>query len=296
MSLLSGILVVDKPAGFTSHDVVAKMRGILRERRIGHAGTLDPMATGVLPLFIGAATKAVPFLPGEKSYAADFILGMTTDTQDSTGRTLSVSDVRPGLEEMCAGLEGFRGEIWQTPPMMSAVKVGGVRLYRYARQGIEVERQPRRVIVSALTLDEPAPGTFTLCVTCSAGFYVRTLIHDLGQVWGCGAVMTGLRRLCAGPYTLEEAHTLEDISGAKESGRLEALLIPLDSLFSELPCVMLDTHEEIKWRNGMAVMLPEERFVPRVRVYAPGGRFLSVGVMERVDSGARLRTEKNFFG
>jgi tRNA pseudouridine55 synthase len=221
MCSYEGVLVVDKPSGCTSHDVIRRLRGILGEKRIGHAGTLDPMATGVLPVFVGRATKQIQYMPGHKRYLAELALGLTTDTQDCTGRVLATSEHRPHWDEMLRALDGFRGDILQIPPMVSAVQIGGQRLYKLHRKGLEVERAPRPLHVSELTLEPLDLDEFTLTVSVSKGGYIRTLIHDLGQVWGCGAVMTALRRVQAGPYTEAMALSLRQIAEYHGKGELQ---------------------------------------------------------------------------
>lgn len=228
----NGIIIIDKPAGWTSMDVCAKLRGILHEKRVGHAGTLDPMATGVLPVFIGQATKAVSFAEnGRKVYEAVLQLGRVTDTQDTTGETLEERAVTVTADDMRAALPRFLGEIEQIPPMYSAIKVNGQKLYDLARQGKEVARKPRRITIYDLALtEELGNGQYALRVECSKGTYIRTLCHDLGQALGCGGCMAALRRTEASGFGIGEAVTLED--AAREG---EALLRPLDSLFRVYP-------------------------------------------------------------
>ena len=207
-----GIIIMDKPQGFTSFDMVAKMRGMLGTRKVGHAGTLDPMATGVLPIFVGRATKCCDLLPDQdKSYTATFELGYTTDTLDATGKLLSKQPVTAGEEQVRAVLERFRGPISQLPPMYSAISIGGKRLYDLARQGSEVERERRPVTIHSLELTaaQPQENRYTIEVNCSKGTYIRTLCADIGEALGCGATMTALRRTCAAGFSLEDALTLE---------------------------------------------------------------------------------------
>lgn len=210
--MLNGILLVDKAPGWTSHDVVAKCRGILREKRIGHGGTLDPMATGLLVLFVGPATKLVSRLPGEKTYIAKLRFGRETNTYDTEGETVRIYEKIPGANELQTVLPRYTGELMQIPPMVSAVKVGGKKLYELARKGIEVERQPRPVTVRELTWMGEEDGEHTLLVQCSAGTYVRALIHDVGHDLGSGAVMTALRRTRSGPFRVEDAIPVGDVS------------------------------------------------------------------------------------
>ena len=234
---MNGILLIDKPMGWTSSDVVAKLRGVLHEKRIGHSGTLDPMATGLLVLFVGRATRAVEFAEShDKRYLARLRLGLATDTQDTTGTPVGGTPRPVSREELEAALSRFRGEIEQIPPMYSAIKVKGRKLYEIARRGGEVERRPRRVCIRSLSLvGEEEGGDFLFDITCSKGTYVRTLCHDVGTVLGCGGCMSALRRLRAGDFRLEDAHTLASVIEAAEQGRAEELLLPVDSLFAACP-------------------------------------------------------------
>ena len=202
--MANGIIIIDKPAGWTSMDVCAKLRGILKTKKVGHAGTLDPMATGVLPVFVGQATRAVSFAEdGEKEYIAGLRLGRTTDTQDTSGETLDTHPVLTGREDLLHLLPRFTGEIQQVPPMYSAVKIGGQKLYQIARRGGEIQRPARPVTVYELELlDQTGPGDYTLRIRCSKGTYVRTLCHDIGQALGCGGCMSSLRRTVAAGSTL----------------------------------------------------------------------------------------------
>ena len=285
----SGILIIDKPSDWTSMDVCAKLRGIFHERRVGHAGTLDPMATGVLPVFIGRATRAVEFAEkGDKEYIAGLCLGTVTDTQDATGRILSQSDGDLPAEAVAAALPRFTGDILQVPPMYSAIKKDGKKLYELARAGKEVERPPRPVTIHALELlEETGPGEFLLRVRCSKGTYVRTLCHDIGAALGCGGCMSSLRRTMAAGYTLRQAVTLEE---AAERG--EALLLPLDSLFPDCPAYTIPTaRQEERCRHGNP--LPAPGLAPGTyRVYGQGGEFLCLSRVE----GDHLVSIKNLFG
>lgn len=209
---MNGILLVDKPADWTSHDVVAKLRGVLGERRMGHSGTLDPMATGLLVVFLSRATRAVSFSENHsKCYEARLRLGLTTDTQDTTGTVLSRCDRRVTRAELEAALPQFRGDILQTPPMYSALKVDGQKLYEIARRGGEVARKTRPITIEELTVLGEADGDYVLRVRCSKGTYIRTLCHDIGAALGCGGVMSALRRTEVGGYRVEDAHTMDEL-------------------------------------------------------------------------------------
>ncbi len=287
---MNGILLIDKPAGWTSSDVVAKLRGILREKRIGHSGTLDPMATGLLVVFVGRATRAVEFAESHaKRYHAALRLGLETDTQDITGRPLSVCEQSVTREELEAVLPRFRGELSQIPPMYSAIKVKGQKLYEIARRGGEVERQPRAVTISRLELLGQEDGDWLLDVSCSKGTYVRTLCHDIGRTLGCGGCMSALRRLKAGDFTLDKACTLEQVQQAADAGRAEELLLPVDSLFSDCPPLSLSPRDEQRLRCGNVI--PCAASDATYRVYGSSGDFLALCRAER----GQLKTIKSFF-
>ena len=282
-----GILIIDKPTGWTSMDVCAKLRGILREKRIGHAGTLDPMATGVLPVFVGRATKAVQFAEnGRKEYRAVLKLGTVTDTQDTTGTVLETHPVTVGADEVRAALEHFTGELLQLPPMYSALKVNGQKLYDLARQGKTVERKPRAITVYELELlEQSAPDEFTLRVVCSKGTYIRTLCHDLGQALGCGGCMAALRRTEASGFRIDEAVTIEDV---QREG--EALLRPLDSQFRAYPAFTIPNAAQEKnclCGNPLRVRLADGIY----RVYGQKGDFLA---LSEARDGV-LTSKRNFF-
>ena len=290
----NGILVIDKPAGWTSMDVCAKVRGIFHEKRVGHAGTLDPMATGVLPVFIGRATRAVEFASeGEKEYLAGLRLGQVTDTQDTTGTVLETHPVDVTLEALEAALEPFRGDIQQIPPMYSAIKRDGKKLYELARAGKEVERPPRPVTIYELEVLEEAPAgfpqeedTWYLRVRCSKGTYVRTLCHDIGQALGCGGCMSALRRTEAAGYTLDQAVTLEELQAGSDPA---ALLIPVDGCFGEYPAVTIGAEVLKKAKNGspFSCAVADGTW----RVYGPDGEFLLLGRC----AGGVMATIKSFF-
>ncbi len=286
--MADGILVIDKPAGWTSMDVCAKLRGVFHEKRVGHGGTLDPMATGVLPVFIGRATRAVEFAENsEKEYIALLRLGLVTDTQDITGTVLERRAVCVTAREVAAVLPQFTGPLLQIPPMYSAVKIHGKKLYELARKGKEIERPPRPVTIHALELLDGAGSDYRLRVRCSKGTYIRTLCHDMGQALGCGAVMAELRRTMAGGFSLSDAVPLEDIVSAAAP---EALLRPTDVYFRDRPAATVRGTAEKKVRSGapVSLALPDGEY----RVYGAEGEFLALSRC----SGGTLKSIKNFFG
>lgn len=276
-------------------DVCAKLRGMFHEKRVGHAGTLDPMATGVLPVFIGRATRAVQYAAeSDKEYIAGLKLGVVTNTQDTTGEILEERPVDVTRDQLLAALEAFHGWIRQVPPMYSAIKVNGKKLYELARKGREVEREPRTVAIRALELLDETPPEGADCLlraACSKGTYVRTLCHDIGQALGCGGCMASLRRTRAAGFTLEDSVTLEAVQQAVDRGEGEGLLLPVDSYFAGLPVLVLkNAGAEKKIRNGAALAI---RDMPdgEYRVYGMDKTFLALG---RV-AGGTLTTVKSFF-
>ncbi len=287
---MNGIILVDKPRGFTSHDVVAKLRGILRQRRIGHSGTLDPMATGLLVVFVGRATRAVQFAENhEKEYIAGLRLGLVTDTQDITGSVLSESGEHAQESELLEILPEFLGEQSQIPPMYSAIKIEGKKLYELARKGIEAERKPRQIAIETLELVGREEDDFILRVVCSKGTYIRTLCHDIGQRLGTGAVLSSLRRTAAGGLSVNDACTLEEISALTQAGRLEEILRPVDSLFSEHPAVTLTQEQKSRCLVGNSFAFPGENGT--YRAYDTDGSFLMLASVEN----GQMHTIKSFF-
>jgi tRNA pseudouridine55 synthase len=243
---LNGYLIVDKPCGWTSHDVVAKLRSILHERRIGHSGTLDPMATGVLAVFVGRATRAIEFCAADdKEYSAVMRLGLVTDSQDITGNILSVCDVEVSDEKLADCLGSFVGEISQIPPMYSAVKINGKKMYELARKGINIDRPPRQITIHKLELNSRSGCDVRFKVTCSKGTYIRTLCHDIGQALGCGACLSELRRTRCGSFLLDDAKTLDEIAVAGAEA-----LMPIDHIFASYPAITLGAEDERHCRNG----------------------------------------------
>ena len=282
---VSGILLLDKDPDWTSQDCVSKLRGILGERRIGHAGTLDPLATGLLVVLVGRATRAASYAEAEeKEYVAAFRPGMVTDTQDITGNLLSRSDVLPTEAEVRAMLARFTGEIQQIPPMYSAIKVNGQKLYDIARRGGTVERQPRRITIHALEHLGVDGGDHILRIRCSKGTYIRTLCHDLGEALGCGGCMAALRRTASGAFRVEDARRITELTRADRD-----TLLPIDFLFPQAPAVTLDAPAERRCRCGND--FPLDAAAGEYRFYSASGEFLALG---RVKDG-RGQSIKSFF-
>ena len=290
--MYNGILLLNKEMGFTSHDAVAKLRGILRFRRIGHAGTLDPMAQGLLVMLLGKATRASEYASGaEKEYIADFILGVETDTQDTTGNVLAEAPVDVTESQLRQALSSFEGGYDQVPPMYSAIQKDGVRLYDLARKGKEVERESRFIALPLLELLSFDPPRGKLRVRCSKGTYIRTLCHDLGQRLGCGGAMSALTRVQAGDFSLEDALTLGEVEQLIKEGTLQQHILPVDRLFASLPAVTLTEEGAKRARNGAHAaqkhLLSGE--IPPVdslcRVYTPDGEFLMTGKGGLLDMG-----------
>lgn len=288
---MNGILLVDKPADWTSNDVVVKLKGALHERRIGHSGTLDPMATGLLVVFVGRATRAVEFAEAhDKRYIAGLRLGLVTDTQDISGTVLESRDADVSAAELRPALARFIGEQEQVPPMYSAIKVNGRRLYDIARSGGEVERKARKIKISRIDIVGRKNGDYLLGISCSKGTYIRALCNDIGAALGCGGCMSSLRRVAAGEFSVDSAHTLEEVIAAAEEGEAESLLLPVDSLFKSLPTFEVDEPREKRIRNGSEIKTPY-LLDGEYRVYSKSGEFLMLG---RVKDG-KMRTVKSFF-
>ena len=290
---MQGILIVDKPAGWTSFDVIAKMRGVLGTRKLGHSGTLDPMATGVLPVFCGGASKAVDLqLNHDKTYRATLRLGSRTDTGDITGTVLETRPVTAGEAELKEILPRFVGPQMQVPPMYSAVKVNGQPLYKAARQGLTVERKARPIEVYGIAYEgSPVPGEYTLTVRCSKGTYIRTLLEEIAQGMGQLGAMSALRRTRAGLFTEADAHTLEEILAAKEAGPvvLARLVLPVERVFEPLPLLEVDAGTAQHLYNGCPTshyLAPDGRY----RVRNREGQFLGLANV----TGGVLRVEKLF--
>ena len=290
---MQGILIVDKPTDWTSFDVIAKLRGILGTRKLRHSGTLDPMATGVLPVFCGGASKAVDLqLDHTKAYRATLKLGARTDTGDVTGTVLETAPVTAGEKELLEVLPRFVGPRMQTPPMYSAVKINGQPLYKLARQGMEVERKARPIEILSIQYEgSPAENEYTLTVKCSKGTYIRVLLEEIAEAMGQKGTMSALRRVAAGVYTEADAHSLEEIQAAKNAGpeALQALMLPVESVFTSLPLLVADERVEQHLYNGC----PTSRYPAadgRYRVRNAQGQFLGLANI----TGGVLRVEKLF--
>ena len=294
---MQGILIVDKPTDWTSFDVIAKLRGILGTRKLGHSGTLDPMATGVLPVFCGGASKAVDLqMDHTKAYRAVLKLGARTDTGDVTGTVLETAPVTAGEKELLDVLPQFVGPQMQTPPMYSAVKINGQPLYKMARQGIEVERKARPIEILSIEYGgSPAENEYALTVRCSKGTYIRVLLEDIAAAMGQKGTMSALRRVAAGVYTEADAHTLEEIQAAKNAGpaALEALMLPVESVFVSLPLLTVAPRVEQHLYNGC----PTSRYPAadgRYRVRNEAGQFLGLAkVVDGVLKVEKLFVERN---
>ena len=290
---MQGILIVDKPTDWTSFDVIAKLRGILGTRKLGHSGTLDPMATGVLPVFCGGASKAVDLqLDHTKAYRATLKLGARTDTGDVTGTVLETAPVTAGEKELLEVLPRFVGPRMQTPPMYSAVKINGQPLYKLARQGMEVERKARPIEILSIQYEgSPAENEYTLTVKCSKGTYIRVLLEEIAEAMGQKGTMSALRRVAAGVYTEADAHSLEEIQTAKNAGpeALQALMLPVESVFTSLPLLVASERVEQHLYNGC----PTSRYPAadgRYRVRNAQDQFLGLANI----TGGVLRVEKLF--
>ena len=284
---MNGIVIVDKPQGWTSQDVTARLRRVFNTRRIGHGGTLDPMATGVLPVFVGRATRGVEFFEhAEKTYETVLRLGITTDTEDISGTVLTEQDAFVTGEQLGEVLANFRGEILQVPPMYSALKVGGQKLVDLARKGKEVERQPRPITIHELRLLGMEADGIHLRVRCSKGTYIRTLCKDIGEALGCGGCMAALRRVQAGEYTIDEAVPLQPLLETEDP---EPYLRPVDTMFRQYDAITLTEKQELRCRNGnsFSISLANGTY----RAYGKNGEFLA---LSKVDGGI-MSTIKSFF-
>lgn len=296
---MTGIIILDKPKGITSFGAVARVRRICGEKKCGHTGTLDPMATGVMTVMLGNTTRFIELLPShDKAYIASFRLGTVTDTLDITGTVLETREVKSSSAQVKEALKSFVGEISQLPPMYSAVSVNGQRLYDLARKGIEVERKPRQITVYSIEMlsENEADGEYSVSVECSSGTYIRTLIADLGEMLGCGAVLTDLRRTKANGFSIEKAVTLEQLEAAMNDGTIESVLMPVDRAMEEYPVITVSAAQAKRFSNGGELDLQRLKY-PRMiglfRIYDPENRFIGLG---EIGSGDSLTVKRVYKG
>ena len=295
----NGVLIVNKPEGITSHDVVGKIRKLYGTRKVGHTGTLDPLATGVLVILLGRAAKAAEYLVADrKTYKARLTLGLTTDTEDITGKVITQSNIIPSGEQVMTACGEFVGKIKQIPPMYSALKVDGRKLYDLAREGIEVERQARDIeIFQLVCAPTERENEFDLLVECSSGTYIRTLCADVGARLGCGGVMSALHRVKAGGFDIENSHTFEELELLEMSERYK-LLAPTESLFTEFPMVKLPAFYEKLCRSGCEIYQNKIKtnleVGTRVRLYSANGEFFALGEVRQYENGTAIKAIKTF--
>ena len=298
--MANGIIVIDKPQEWTSMDVCAKIRGVLHERRVGHAGTLDPMATGVLPVFVGRATRAVEFASeSEKEYIAGLKLGVVTNTQDTTGQVVEERPVEADRAALEGALAAFRGEITQIPPMYSALKRDGKKLYELARAGREVERKARPVKILDISVEEIALPRVTMTVSCTKGTYIRTLCYDIGRKLGCGGCMESLLRTRVGQFELKDSLTLSEIEKQRDNGGLADHILAVDAVFLEYPALTMKEEFDKLVHNGNPFYRNQaEGDSPAqdspVRVYDSQGRFIGIYALDREKN--VLKPQKVFLG
>jgi tRNA pseudouridine55 synthase len=298
-NLPGGVLAIRKGEGMTSHDVVNRVRRLYNTKRVGHAGTLDPLATGVLVVLVGRAAKACEYISSDrKIYRATLRLGLTTDTEDITGGILTKSDAIPDSEQVEKVCREFVGNIKQIPPMYSALKVGGQKLYDLARQGKTVDREARDVTVFTLDCEKTeSPTDYIITITCSGGTYIRTLCADIGAKLGCGGVMATLERLDACGVSIEECHTLEEIEKLTEEARQE-LLLPTERLFEDLEGVKLSAFFEKLFRDGCPIYQKKIKtdfaIGKRVKIYSEDGRFFALGEIVEREDGLAVKSIKIF--
>ncbi len=299
---MDGILLVIKPPAMTSFDVVAWLRRIIGIRKIGHAGTLDPAACGLLPVCIGKATKSIEWFSGfSKSYRVEMVLGVTTDTYDGEGNIIEERPVRVSDDAIKGVFQRFIGEYEQIPPMYSAVKVKGKRLYELAREGVEVERKGRKITVSSIRLlnitSHQSHPIVRFDVKCSKGTYIRSLCHDMGKELGCGAYMSFLIRTGVGPFLLEQAVTLEKIEECCRNGKIASIMHPVDVVFENFPSVFLEKEDVKRFMNGRYAQCDRTNFIKvkdTVRVYSKGGSFIGIGVVISDHGIMRIKPKKLF--
>ena len=293
MENINGIIIVNKDKGFTSHDVVNVIRKIYSIRKVGHTGTLDPDATGVLPVCIGKATKLADMLTfSDKSYVARVRLGLTTDTQDISGEVLTEGEVNVSKEMLLEAVAKHTGEIEQIPPMYSALKVNGQKLCDLARKGVEVERKPRKINIYSAEVSDFDGTEFCLSVHCSKCTYIRTLCHDIGQLLGCGAVMTELQRTQSSCFSLENAHTLDELKAMSDE-ELVSSLMPIDSVFENYEAMYIDDNVKKRLCNGALCYVRAD--VGTYRIYDKDGVFLCIAEVREEDNKKLIKSVKTFY-
>lgn len=297
---MDGVINILKPPGMTSFDVIGFLRGLLRIAKIGHAGTLDPGAVGVLPVFVGKATKAIEYvMDKDKLYRAELTLGVETDTQDSYGEVINTNVVDVTPEQIVNAVKGFEGKQKQIPPMYSAIKVNGKKLYELAREGVTIERSPREIEIYSLNVIKISGNTrvrVIFDIACSKGTYIRTLCADIGRSLGCGGHMSFLIRLKAGQFGISNAVTLEEISGAVKENRLSQYITAVDKVFDNMDRVVLCKNEEKRFVSGCSVKLSNEcsGYAGTVRVYDDEERFLALGKVSGGNGSLFLKSHKLF--
>lgn len=292
---MDGIIVVDKSKDFTSHDVVAKLRGILHQKKIGHTGTLDPDATGVLPILLGKATKLSDMLTADdKTYEATFVLGIKTDTQDVSGEIIEEKEITSSEEEILSVIKSFIGEIDQVPPMYSAIKVDGKKLYELAREGKEVERKSRRITIHNIDEIEINGAEVSITVYCSKGTYIRTLCHDIGEKLGCGAALKELRRTKSGNFEIEDAFTLDEIQKMADAMEMDDKVLPIEKALEDHPAFTVDARYDKALYNGN-ILDPSygegETSAEGTRVYSATGELIGLYI---IDKNGMLKPHKMF--
>ena len=295
----SGVLIINKSEGMTSHDVINKIRRLYSTKRVGHTGTLDPMATGVLVVLIGRAAKAAEYLVADsKEYTATLRLGITTDTEDTTGTVITRSASLPSCDEVIRAVENFHGDTMQTPPMYSALKVDGKKLCDLARQGMTIEREARKITIHSISAEPTdSESDYILHVSCSSGTYIRTLCADIGEKLGCGGAMASLCRSRTGSFDISSSHTLAELEKIDVDSRI-SLLIPTESLFTSLPAVSLPEFYEKLSRNGCEIYQSKIKtsfpIGTRLRMCSAVGDFYALGEVQEYENGSAIKAIKLF--
>ncbi len=291
-----GIIILNKPVGVSSHRCVGMVRKALNMKKVGHTGTLDPEACGVLPILAGPATRASDFLTMEdKRYRATILLGTKTDTLDMAGEVIEQNPVNVTEEEICATIESFVGNIQQIPPMYSAIQVNGQRLYNLARQGIEVERKARDITIFSIDIEKIELPYVKIAVHCSKGTYIRTLASDIGDALGCGGCISELERTASGPFTLDSAITPEELATLAENGQAEKALLPLDSFFKNYEAIYLDKKRADRVKNGVPIYYKGKTQGETYRVYDENGIFIALSKADIEDGRECLKLIKGFY-